>query len=310
MHPCIPFREIYSDPNDFYDTERFQLPMRLTAIETLTVADLFALAEYFQEKSLSDPFKFRTKADIVERQGSRDQEHTEMTPYAGDLDKEIIDATPTPTRAFTPPGLPPFPVLTPAAVPPMFSTLPIHTTVTTPTVPTTSVVPAVAPCPAEVMSGVGTQVAEMSTQVTTVPSQEVMSGVGTQEAEMSTQATTVLPTQKRKRGRGRPKGEVKTADTDISINQGMTRKSGRATQKRVLMDAQESARVSKKAKRRPAWTVFAVQHDGRVAEVDPEGNVVGYAIEVDGIAVRVDEEGNCTDTQRLSNSVLKLIQGN
>ncbi|KAJ3765740.1 hypothetical protein FB446DRAFT_709215 [Lentinula raphanica] len=89
-YPSIPLLEIYANPEDFYDTNKYNFPIRLTEVETLKVADLCGLAEYLSQicaPSCPEPFTFQQKSEIKRRRALRSHED-ELDCMTG---QEIID---------------------------------------------------------------------------------------------------------------------------------------------------------------------------------------------------------------------------
>ncbi|KAJ3753013.1 hypothetical protein EV360DRAFT_74865, partial [Lentinula raphanica] len=90
--PSIPLLEIFTHPEDYYDTKQYTFPVALAEIETLHPRDLWTLAEFlFSISGVSclNPFVFRKKSDIEQRISSR-RRYEELVQSTGE---EIVPCT-------------------------------------------------------------------------------------------------------------------------------------------------------------------------------------------------------------------------
>ncbi|KAF8955772.1 hypothetical protein BDZ97DRAFT_1764478 [Flammula alnicola] len=88
--PSIPWDLLTANPNDFYNSETFKIPVPLKSPELYTTdpADVYLLLKYFL--SLSQPFQFRPKDDIQERTLTREHEQQKDRTAGEDADVEDI----------------------------------------------------------------------------------------------------------------------------------------------------------------------------------------------------------------------------
>ncbi|KAJ3966386.1 hypothetical protein EV361DRAFT_1036946 [Lentinula raphanica] len=90
--PSIPLLEIFTHPDDYYDTKQYTFPVALAEIETLHPRDLWTLAEFLVSisgASCPNPFVFRKKSDIRQRISSR-RRYEELVQSTGE---EIVPCT-------------------------------------------------------------------------------------------------------------------------------------------------------------------------------------------------------------------------
>ncbi|KAJ3967304.1 hypothetical protein EV361DRAFT_871728, partial [Lentinula raphanica] len=90
--PSIPLLEIFTHPEDYYDTKQYTFPVALAEIETLHPRDLWTLAEFLisiSGASCLNPFVFRKKSDIMQRISSR-RRYEELMQSTGE---EIVPCT-------------------------------------------------------------------------------------------------------------------------------------------------------------------------------------------------------------------------
>jgi hypothetical protein len=83
----IPWADISRHPSDYYDSERFEIPVKLQAPELLSSPHVWILAEYLTAMDTDEPFVFRQKNDICRRSSVR-QAEDEAERTAGDEEDE------------------------------------------------------------------------------------------------------------------------------------------------------------------------------------------------------------------------------
>ena len=64
---AIPWADISNNPSDYYDTNRFEVPIKLNAPEQLTLPQLWSLAEFLSSMENDAPLVFRDKVEISKR---------------------------------------------------------------------------------------------------------------------------------------------------------------------------------------------------------------------------------------------------
>src|SRR5215471_2182563 len=82
---ATPWSDIHDNPSDYYDTNKFALPVRLQAPDRMSPTDVLKAAEYLASHS----FLFYPKANILDKRRTRKAE--EEAEYD---DEEEVDSRP------------------------------------------------------------------------------------------------------------------------------------------------------------------------------------------------------------------------
>jgi hypothetical protein len=85
---AIPWADISNHPSDYYDSERFTIPVKLQAPALLSSVHVLILSEYLTSLGTERPFAFRQKEEICGRSSVR-QADDDAAQTAGDEEEDV-----------------------------------------------------------------------------------------------------------------------------------------------------------------------------------------------------------------------------